>query len=178
MPATKIARPEVSTEYNPYYSAYIDKVPADGDVVAILEKQIGETVAELSKVSEKDSLHRYAPDKWSIKQIVGHLSDTERIFVYRALCFARQEKQSLPGFDENAFVAAARFDDRPFADHLAEFRSVRAASVAFLKGLNAEELKRIGTANGKPLSVRAVAFILAGHEKHHLGVIRERYLKR
>jgi uncharacterized damage-inducible protein DinB len=176
MPAAKIGRPETS-EYNPYYSTYIGKVP-EGDVVAILAKQIDETVAALSKLSDKDALYRYAPEKWSIKQILGHMADTERIFVYRAVCFARLEKQSLPGFDENAFVAAAHFDDRPLADHLAELRNVRAASLSFFNGLNADEQKRIGTANGKPLSVRAVPFIVAGHEKHHMGVMRERYLKK
>lgn len=176
MPAALIGRPETS-EYKPYYATYISKVP-EGDVLAVLAKQIDETVAELSKLSDKDALYRYAPEKWSIKQILGHMSDTERIFVYRAVCIARLEKQSLPGFDENDFVAAARFDDRPLADHLAEFRSVRAASLSFFRGLNVDEQKRIGTASNGPLSVRAVPFIVAGHEKHHMGVIRERYLKR
>jgi uncharacterized damage-inducible protein DinB len=178
MPATalRISRPEAG-EYIEYYSTYIDKVP-DTDVVALLAKQIDETVSTLSGLSDKEALYRYAPGKWSIKQIVGHMADTERIFVYRALCFARKEKQSLPGFDENDFVNAASFDNRSLADHLAEFRNVRAATLAFLKGLNEEEMKRMGTANGKPLSVRAVAYILAGHEKHHMGVIRERYLKK
>ena len=170
----KIARPTPS-EYDAYFSRYIDKV-SDVDVLAFLAKQVEGTVTELSRLSDQQARHRYAPGKWSIKEIVGHIADTERIFVYRAVCFARGEKQHLPGFDENDFVAGARFDDRPMKDLLAELTAVREASIRFFSGLNADELTRSGTASGKQYSVRAIAYILAGHERHHLGVIRERYL--
>ena len=175
MSPVTIARP-AKTEYAPYFGTYVDKVP-DGDILSLLSRQIDETVKTLGKLSDEQASFRYAPGKWSIKEIVGHISDTERIFVYRALCFARSEKQSLPGFDENDYVAAASFDARSLADHLEELRAVRAATLKFFGALNAEELLRTGTANQKPYTVRAVPYILAGHERHHLGVVREKYLK-
>ena len=171
-----MSRP-AKTEYATYFGTYIDKV-GDGDILDILARQIDQTVATLSQVSEPDAEYRYAPGKWSLKEIVGHMSDTERIFVYRAVCFARGDQQPLPGFDENTYVTNASFDDRTLADHLAEFKAVRAASLFFLKGLNADELMRTGTANKNPYTVRAIPYILAGHEKHHMGVVKERYLKR
>lgn len=174
MARTVITRP-AAAEYPPYFETYIGKVPA-GDVIGLLRKQIGATLRTLSKVTEPGSRHRYAPGKWSIKEVVGHMADTERIFVYRALCFARGEAQGLPGFDENAFVANASFDARPFKDHVAELEAVRASSLAFFRGLNAEELGRTGTANQKQFTVRSVPYIVAGHEIHHLGVMKERYL--
>jgi len=176
MTAATISRPAKS-EYAPYFGTYIDKVD-DGDVLDILAKQIDQTVATLSRVPEKDAGYRYAPGKWSIKEIVGHMSDTERIFVYRGLCFARGDAQPLPGFDENTYVSNASFDDRTLKDHLDEFRAVRAATMFFLKGLNARELMRSGTANNNPYTVRSIPYILAGHEKHHMGVVKERYLKK
>ena len=176
MTQVRVSRPAPS-EFAPYYGTYINKV-GDGDVLDILARQIDQTVSELSRVSEKDSLYRYAPGKWSIREVVGHLADTERIFVYRGLCFARGETQSLPGFDENAFVAHARFDDRPLGDHLKEFAAIRQASLHFFRGLNAEEWMRKGMANNNPYTVRTIPYIVAGHETHHLGVLRERYLKK
>jgi uncharacterized damage-inducible protein DinB len=170
-----IARPDPS-EYVPYFATYVDKVPP-GDVMTLLGKQVEETVTVLKRLSEEQALFRYAPGKWSIKQVVGHIGDTERIFVYRALCFARGDKQALPGFEENLYVEGARFDDRTLSDHLAELRAVRAATVRFFAALNAEELMRTGVANQKKYSVRAIPFIIAGHERHHLAIIRERYLK-
>jgi uncharacterized damage-inducible protein DinB len=170
----KIERPNPS-EYDAYFSRYIDKI-GDVDILGLLAQQVEGTVAELSKRSDLQAMHRYAPGKWSIKEIVGHIADTERIFVYRAVCFARGEQKRLPGFDENAYVAATRFDDRRLADLLAELKAVRAASLAFFSGLTADELTRRGTASEWEYSVRAVPFILAGHEKHHVGVIREKYL--
>jgi len=175
MASVTIARPDPS-EYVPYFAQYVDKVPP-GDVLALLGKQGDETVAALKGLSDQQALYRYAPGKWSIKQVVGHISDTERVFVYRALCFARGDQQGLPGFDENEYVAGARFDDRPLSDHLAELRAVRVATVTFFAGLNQEELLRTGVANQRKYTVRAVAFIIAGHERHHLALLRERYLK-
>lgn len=175
MPDTKIARPSPG-EYPPYYGTYVDKV-ADGDVLGVLRGQITSTLAEFSRVTEPQALYRYAPGKWSLKQVAGHMADTERIFAYRALCFARLEKQPLPGFDENAYVAAASFDQRPWAELLDELKVVRAASLALFTALTADELKRTGVANEKSLTVRAIPYIIAGHEKHHMGVVAERYLR-
>src|SRR5947209_16736162 len=159
MPAVQIARPKPA-EYAPYFGTYVDKVP-DGDVLTLLARQIEETVGALARLSEADAGFRYAPGKWSIREVVGHVADTERIFTYRALCFARGEKQSLPGFDENDYVAGAKFDARPLAERLAEFRSVRAATLSFFSGLDEEELLRRGVANQKEYTVRSVAFIIA-----------------
>jgi uncharacterized damage-inducible protein DinB len=169
-----IARPDAA-EYAPYFERYVSKVP-DGDVLALLGRQIDEFIALLGALRNEQAEFRYGPDKWSIKEVVGHVSDTERIFVYRALCFARGDEQPLPGFDENTYVAKAHFAERPLADLLAEFRAVRAATLAFFKGLNAEELERRGEANGRPYSVRSIAWIIAGHERHHALLLRERYL--
>ncbi|MBI4503864.1 MAG: DinB family protein [Gemmatimonadetes bacterium] len=169
-----ITRPTAG-EYAPYFDRYLSHVP-DGNILEILTKQISETAGAVGGLSEKEAGFRYAPGKWSIREIVGHLADTERIFAYRALCFARGEQQGLPGFDENAYAAAAHTDARPLPSVLSEFEAVRAATVAFFAGLDGEELMRRGTANQWEFSVRAVPFIIAGHERHHLGVIKERYL--
>ncbi len=174
MPAVTIARPD-ATEYAEYFGRYVSKVP-DGDVLALLARQIDETTSMLGVLSNEDAEYRYAPGKWSIKEVVGHLADTERIFVYRALCFARREASALPGYDENAYVANTRFDDRPLADLLGELRAVRAATLAFFKGLTGGELDHRGVANSREYTVRSVAYILAGHERHHAEILRERYL--
>ncbi|HYC58981.1 MAG TPA: DinB family protein [Thermoanaerobaculia bacterium] len=118
----------------------------------------------------------YAPGKWTIKQIIGHLVDDERIFIYRALCIARQDSRELAGFDENAYVAATKFDERSMTSLLAEYEAVRAASIAFFESLTPAEWLRHGNVNGYTASVRGLAFHIAGHELHHLRVIRERYL--
>jgi hypothetical protein len=162
-------------EFAPYYGTYINKV-GDGDIVASLKSQIGTTLSFLRAIPESRSGHRYAPDKWSIRQVVGHLSDAERVFAYRALRFARGDETPLPGFDENEFMKRSRLDDRPYASLVDEFAAVRAASIALLDGLFPEEWARHGSASGKDVSVRALAWIMAGHELHHVGVLKERYL--
>jgi hypothetical protein len=162
-------------EFAPYYGRYIDKV-ADGDIVRTLQRQIGETLRAFREIPDSRAGHRYAPDKWSIREIVGHLSDAERIFAYRALRIARGDETPLPGFDENAFVSRARLDDRPFAGLIDEYAAVRAASVALFDSLFPEEWTRRGIASEKGVSVRALAWIAAGHEIHHLEVLRTRYL--
>lgn len=174
MAATTIARPD-ATEYAPFYAGYVGLVPEPGDVLALLAAEDRDTLAMLRGLGERDAAFRYADGKWSIKQVVGHIADAERIFVYRALAFARGERQSLPGFDENAYVDAARFDARTLADLLDEHRRVRAATLAFFGALDADELARRGVANGKAISVRAIAYITAGHERHHVRVLRDRY---
>ena len=159
----------------PYYGTSIGKV-ADGDVVATMRRQIGETLAMLRTIPEARGGHRYAEGKWSIREVIGHMSDSERIFAYRALRFARGDQTALPGFDENVFVAGSRFDERTIASILSEFEAVRAATVALFDSLTPEEWTRHGTASGKGMSVRGVAWVIAGHELHHRGVLKERYL--
>jgi len=174
MAATTIARP-ASTEYVPYFARYVDLVP-DGDVLELLRRQVDETAALVGKLSDRDAEYRYAEGKWSVKQVMGHLADAERIFLYRALCFARGEPKELPGWDENEYVERAAFGARRLADLVAELGAARASTVSFFAGLDAGELLRKGTANGRGYTVRAVAYITAGHERHHCNIIRERYL--
>lgn len=174
MGGTKIERP-AADEYAPYFGRYVEQV-GDGDVLAILRRQSGETAALLAGLSERDAEYRYGEGKWSIKEVVGHVADTERVMVYRAVCFARGEAAPLPGFDENAWVANAKFGARTLADLAAELQAVRAATIPFFRSLDGEELMRRGTANNRPYSVRAVAYIVAGHERHHRAILEERYL--
>ncbi|HTT68530.1 MAG TPA: arsenic resistance N-acetyltransferase ArsN2, partial [Gemmatimonadales bacterium] len=174
MTGVPIARP-AADEYAPYYARYIEQVP-EGAVLELLERQIGDTAALAGTVGDRDADFRYADGKWSVKEVFGHVADTERIFGYRALCFARGETITLPGFDENEYVARAKFAGRRLSDLVAEFRAVRAATVALFAGLDAEELARRGRANDNPYSVRSLAFIIAGHERHHATILAERYL--
>ncbi len=155
-----------SDEYVPYYGQYIQLVP-DGDVTAMLEEQLAETVAMLSGFSEEQSQWRPAPGEWNAVEIVGHLADTERVFAYRALSFARNDPTALPGFDQDVFMLEAGFARRPLGDVVAEFVAVRRATVALLKSLDAAAWERRGAADGNAVSVRALAYILAGHERHH-----------
>jgi uncharacterized damage-inducible protein DinB len=162
-------------EYAPYYGKYIIKV-GDGDVLATLTSQIGETFSLLRGIPESRGGFRYAEGKWSIRESIGHVADTERIFVYRAVRFSRNDATALPGFDENAFVANASFDQRSMTSLLDEFEAVRRATVAFFGGLSPDEMSRRGTASGHPFSVRALAWIIAGHELHHREILNTRYL--
>ena len=129
----------------------------------------------LGTLSEARALHRYAPGKWSVKEVLGHLCDTERIYAYRALRFARNDATPLPGFEEDDYVPAGRFDARPLRDLLDEWQAVRSATLALYRGLDGDALLRRGVANGNLISVRAMAWLAAGHALHHLGVLRERY---
>lgn len=168
------ARPSPD-EYAPYYGTYIGKV-ADGDIVRTLREQIDGTASYLRSIPASREGHRYAPGKWSIREVVGHLSDAERVFCYRALRFARGDRTPLPGFDENEFMKGARLDERTLASLVDEYVTVRAASLALFDSLFPEEWSRHGTASGKEMSVRALAWVIAGHELHHLEVLRTRYL--
>ena len=162
-------------EYAPYFSRYIDLVPED-DIIGVIEKQGRETAALLATVNEEKSAYRYAPEKWSVKQLVGHVTDAERVFAYRLMAIARGETQSLPGFDEKVYVSNANFDDRPFAELVDGLAAVRSTTLLLLRGLSPDAWTRTGTANDNPTSARAVAYVIAGHERHHLRVLRERYL--
>lgn len=167
-------RPQAG-EYNSYYGRYIDLATED-DIVAALDAQSHETAKLLGGISEQQAAHRYEPGKWSVKQLVGHVADSERVFAYRALCIARGDTTPLPGFEQEPYVANAGSDDRPISDLAEELAAVRRANVMMLRGLPAEAWERVGTASGNPISVRALAFILLGHERHHLRILRERYL--
>jgi hypothetical protein len=170
-----LASPPAAGEYLPYYQKYIDLVPA-GDVLDTIEAQLSETVALLDRFGEGRAGHRYAPGKWSVKEVVGHVADTERIFAYRALCAARGETGALPGFDENAYVAAAGFDARTLNSILGELTAARRGTLSLFRNLSEEQLARRVNANGHPISPRAIAWIIAGHERHHARLLRERYL--
>jgi len=174
MPATLAIPRPAADEFFEYYGKYIDRVPGD-DAMPALRDQIGDTVRLLRPLAESKALHRYAPGKWSVKEVVGHLADSERVFAYRALRVGRGDSTPLAGFDENEYVPAGRFDARPLADVVHEFELVRAASLALFQGMDEEALLRRGTANDKKISVRALAWILAGHELHHRKILIERY---
>ena len=163
-----------ASEHAPYFSRYIDLVPA-GDVLSVLRSQIDGTMAELRGISDADSLHRYAEGKWSIREVVGHLSDAERIFCYRALRFARNDRTPLPGFEENDYVPAARFDARDWGGLIEEYGAVRRSSLCFFGGLDEGAWDRRGVASEHEISVRAIAYAVAGHELHHMRIVRERY---
>ncbi len=173
MPVIRIPKPE-SSEYNPYYDKYISQVP-EGDVLALLQTQNQETAQLLSKVPETRATFRYAPGKWSIKEVLGHLCDTERIMSYRALRVARADATPLPGFEQDDYVQAANFDSRALADLAHEFQLVRQATLTLFRAFDEAALLRIGTANNSPISARALVYIIAGHEKHHAQILRERY---
>jgi uncharacterized damage-inducible protein DinB len=163
------------TEHAPYYGAYIGLVP-DGDVLATLRAQHDETQSLLRGIAEARGDHRYAEGKWSIREAIGHMIDTERVFSYRAMSFARGDETHLPSFDENAWVANAFLGERSLASLADEFQVVRAATLAFLSSCNAVEWDRVGKASIAQMSVRAAAWVIAGHERHHLGILRTRYL--
>lgn len=163
------------TEAAEYYFTYINKV-GEGDIRGILKAQLPETLAVLKGITEDRSLYRYAPDKWSIRQVVSHLNDTERLFVFRALWFARGFDTALPSFDQNIAMATADADERSLSSHVEEFRGVRAATIAFFDNLPADAWMRRGIASDNPFSVRALAYIAAGHVTHHMQILRERCL--
>jgi hypothetical protein len=163
------------TEAAEYYFTYIDQVPA-GDICGILRAQLPETVALLQTIPEEQSLYRYAPDKWSIRQLVGHVNDCERLFVYRAFWFARGFDTPLPSFDQNVAVAAANADEQPWNSLIEDFRAVREATLTFFDTLPAEAWGRSGIASENPFTVRALAYIAAGHVTHHIATLRARYL--
>jgi hypothetical protein len=167
------SRPEPG-EYRDDYGRYIARVPA-GDLGAILREQVGATLRLLSPLDEARARHRYAPGKWSVGEVVGHLADAERVFAYRALRFARRDATPLPAFDENAWVPAAEFGRRSLASLLQEFAAVRSATVALFESLDEPSWFARGAASGHVVSVRALGCIIAGHEQHHLAILRERY---
>ena len=164
-------------EYSAQQSRYVDLVQEE-DIVAALEKQSRTTAAMLSRLSDAEASFRYAPDKWSVKGIIGHVSDSERVFAYRALAISRGEAASLPGYDENEYAKAANFDTRTLFELVDEYVAIRKATVALFRGLSDKAWDRRGVANGSPITVRGQAYVALGHERHHLKVLREKYLNR
>jgi hypothetical protein len=169
-----LATPPQSDEYAPFYAGYVALVRED-DVLYLLARQPADLRHLCGGLSDADALARYAPGKWSVKEVVAHLADAERIFAYRALRVGRGDATPLPGFDENAYVPASGADRRPLAELLDEFEAVRAATLALFRGMPEEAWERRGVASGAPVSTRALAYVAAGHAQHHLELFRERY---
>ena len=172
--AARTQRPRPD-EHAPYHAAYLAHVPA-GDIVEVLRAQLTDMLALARSIPARHHTFRYAPGKWSITEIFGHITDIERAFGLRAMCFARKDPGPLPGVDEDPYVAAADFDTRGLASILVELEHVRLANLALYASFDAAALERKGTASGRELSVRGLMYLTAGHALHHLGVLRERYL--
>jgi len=172
---TTMVKPD-RTEAAEYYFTYIDQVPDGVDVCDVIEAQLPETLAMLSRITDEQSLHRYAPDKWTIREVLGHIIDTERLFVFRALWFARGFDTALPSFDQNVAITHAGSNDRSWPSLIDEFRVLRQASIAFFQTLPPDAWSRRGVASGYPFTVRALAYMTAGHVTHHVKILRERYL--
>lgn len=164
------------TEYASFYDGYIKLVPQE-NVLAVLDEQVVYVKSVLANVEVNKENYRYAANKWTIKEVVGHMVDTERIMAYRALCIARGEKNELPGYDDEEYVVNANFNASSLATLTGHLELVRAANLALFKTFNEEAFSKIGTANKTDISVRALLFIIAGHTLHHLNVIKEKYLK-
>ncbi len=173
--ATTPLRPQPG-EYAPYYDRYISLVPGN-DVLAALEDQRRQMILLLSGLTEADGDLRYAPDKWSLKEVLGHINDTERIMSYRALRIARGDATPIEGFEQDDYVRIAPFADRPLADLIEDYIAVRRATVSLLRNLDEPAWTRCGVANKNEISVRALAYIIAGHELHHRRIIEEKYLR-
>lgn len=169
-------RPE-KKEYADYYAPYVAMVP-EGNITNILEEQKESVVKKLRNITEIQAGFRYAPEKWSIKEVIGHLTDTERYMAYRLFCIARGEKKDLPGHNENDFVKEAKFDRYAVTTLLDEYELVRNATIQLLKNLRKDVTTNLGIANGYPVTVRASAYIIAGHELHHMNILSERYFQK
>lgn len=167
-------RPE-RAETNEYYFRYIDLVP-DGDIREILEEQRGATLAFLETVPESRGSHRYADGKWSVTEVLNHINDCERLFMLRAFWFARALTPPLPSFEPDDALKAAKAEEKPWSAHVEEFAAIRASTVAFFRNLPDEAWLHSGVASDYPFSVRALAYIAAGHVIHHVGILKERYL--
>ena len=160
-------------EYNAYYDRYISLIPGS-DIVATLAAELPKTVALLS-AHEKDSELCYAPDKWTVKEVIGHMIDTERIMTYRALRIGRGDRTPIEGFEQDDYIRNGPYADLRLADLIDEFKSVRAATLRFFRNLRAGDWTRRGVANQNEISVRALAYVIGGHELHHRHILEERY---
>ena len=174
MPHVLVGTPDPS-EYAPYYGRYIGLIKND-DIIAVLAQQAEETASFLRSFSEQASNRSYAPGKWNVKEVVGHMIDTERVFGSRALFIARKDPGTLPGFEQDDWIRAASFSTEPFRELADEFACVRQSHLHFFKHLSAEAWLRRGIANKLEFSVRAIAYMMAGHERHHVEILRTRYV--
>ncbi|ETT59380.1 hypothetical protein C173_29431 [Paenibacillus sp. FSL R7-277] len=163
-------------EYTEFQSRYITLVPPEGALGVILREQTQEVLALLGGLTEEQGAYRYAPGKWSIKEMLGHLTDNDRIMSYRLLCFARGEQAPLPGYEENDYAAAGAFDRFTLQEMIAHYRIVRESTLALVDSLVDNDYTRTGSSNGIAMSVRAQIALIIGHERHHLRILRERYL--
>ncbi len=164
-------------EYAPYYAPYVEPLIAnEHSLVLNLHLAQEDFLNTLKTIDEAKHTYRYAEGKWSIKELVQHLIDTERVFAYRAMCFARKDSTPLPGFDENVYVEHSRGNDRPWKSLVTEMEVIRKATLLLFESFSEEELTQIGKASGYDMSVRAIGYCIAGHQRHHLKIIRERYL--
>lgn len=166
-------RPQPGT-YGEFYHKYVSLVP-DGDLRRLLPVIFDANYRAMRTIPPEQERHRYAPGKWSIREAIGHMADTERVMSYRAMRIARGDTTPLPSFDENAYTAAARYDDIPLEQILGELMAVHAATILLFENMADEAWDRMGTASNNPISVRALAYIIAGHELHHMNVLRDHY---
>lgn len=167
-------RPD-SSEYFEYYHRYVSQVP-EGDIVAILRAQLATTSALLAAIPKDRIEYRYAPGKWTLKEVIGHVVDMEWVFTSRALCFARGLAEPMPGVEQDDFIAVANFASQSWPAVIDQYRNLRTANALLFEGFDDAAWNRTGVASGNAVSVRAIPYIIAGHELHHAGVIREKYL--
>ncbi len=164
-----------NTEFAPYYNTYIGRISGE-DVISALESQLAESLVFFRAIDDAKSRTSYAPGKWTVREVLGHIIDTERVMAYRALRFSRNDKTPIEGFEQDDFIRGASYNEIPMADLLREFELVRRANIEMFRKLKPEAWQRIGTANEKQISVRALAFVIAGHENYHRDIVREKYL--
>jgi DinB family protein len=162
------------TEYASFFAGYVNLVP-ETEILPVLAAQVAEIRRLAGTVPAERESFRYAPGKWSIREILGHISDGERVFGYRAFCISRGEQAPLPGFDENDYIAESAYDTQTLAELVDDFAGLRGANLAVLGRLDPARWARVGNANGAPVSVRALAYVMAGHARHHIGVLKARY---
>ncbi|WP_338779858.1 DinB family protein [Metabacillus sp. FJAT-52054] len=169
-----LLRPE-KNDYHTYYQSYIEQIP-EGDLIVLLAEQHKNTISLLENLSDEKALYQYAPEKWTIKEVIGHIADTERIMAYRLLGISRGEQQEFPGYDDESYVQNAQFNEVSLTELLENLKAVRLATITLLRGLHQDAWAHRGRANGGPVTVLALAAIIAGHERHHVRILEERYL--
>lgn len=165
----------LESEYAPYYQGYVNQV-SEAEILPVLRAQMDDLDVLLDRVTPEKETYAYAEGKWSIREIVGHLIDGERVFGYRAFCIARGEQQNLPGFDQDDYMLTAPYKHIDLENLLSELRLIRLGNIAMFRTFDEDSWSRVGTANGNQITVRALAFIMAGHVRHHMNMLRERYL--
>lgn len=170
-----IAPPD-KAEFAEYYAKYVEQVPA-GDIRQVLNAQLADLVSLYSSISDGKSTHRYAPDKWTIREVASHINDTERVFTFRAFWFGRGYDSAMPSFDQDIAIKVAGADARSWQSHIDEFRAIRSSTLALFNSMPSDGWARRGVASDNPVSVRALAYITAGHAAHHAKILREKYLQ-